>query len=79
MSVCANQFSNAQFSFAVILQEPQQTDLNNRLNGIFDAVGTAEHIKFNVNFVQIDRIHLDESLANCEHTNFAQRNLSKFK
>lgn len=52
--------------FVVILQEPQQTDLNNVFNGIFSAIGNAEQIKFNVNFVQIDRNHLDESLTNCE-------------
>lgn len=54
------------FLFAVILQELQQTDLNSIFNGIFNSVGNTEQIKFNVNFVQIDRNHLDESLANCE-------------
>lgn len=40
--------------------------MNNIFDGIFDAIGNAEQIKFNVNFVQVNRIHLDESLANCE-------------
>lgn len=52
---------------AVILQEPQQTDLNNLFNGIFSAIGNSEQIKFNVNFVQINRNNVDETLNNCEH------------
>lgn len=55
------------FICLVILQEPQQIDLNNIFNGIFSAIGNTEQIKFNLNYVQIDRNHLDESLTNCEH------------
>lgn len=51
---------------AVILQEPQQTDLNVVFNRMFSAVAKTEELKFNLKFIQIDRNHLDESLASCE-------------
>lgn len=56
------------FLASVILQEPQQIDLNTIFNGIFSAIGSSEQMKFNVNFVQIDRNNVDETLTNCKHS-----------
>lgn len=52
--------------FAVILQEPQQIDLNGELNSVFAEVGNTEAVSFDVNYVQVDRQNLDESFGNCE-------------
>lgn len=51
---------------AVILEEPQQTDLNERISGIFTTKGNAQNINFDINFVQVDREQLDESFMNCK-------------
>lgn len=50
----------------VILEEPQQTDLNERMSGIFTTKGNAQNINFDINFVQVDREQLDESFMNCK-------------
>lgn len=50
----------------MILEEPQQIDLNVRIDGIFTAIGLAEKIDFDVSFIQVDRDRLDESFVNCK-------------
>lgn len=50
----------------VMLQEPQQTDLNNEFNSVFSEIGNSERVSFNVNYVQVDRERLDQSFTNCE-------------
>lgn len=52
--------------FLVILQEPQQIDLNNRFDSIFSEFSSSEQVSFNVNYVQVDREQPDESFSNCE-------------
>lgn len=52
--------------FAVILEELQQTDLNQRISGVFTDIGNAENINFDINFIEVDRDQLSESFLTCK-------------
>lgn len=54
----------------MIIEEQQQTNLNNELDVIFSEIEASENISFNINYVQLNRDKLDESFMDCKPSDF---------
>lgn len=54
---------NSHFTHTVILQEAQQTDVNDKLTDIFDEVNGAEGVSFGVKFFQLDHDQSADSIT----------------
>lgn len=47
----------------VIIQEPKQTDVNEKFNQIFDEIKSTESVSFQVTFFQLDHDRLGDNFA----------------